>query len=196
MAKKTEVAEAASSDDAVDKEPNVVEEESEGVEEKKVEEAPPPTIESITLGSLATAMTPHKNAAKRYIALEEKANVGSLASKLAEGILDRRKNCLGCPVYRVSEGGKTSGKGATGGCLVCKRSTHWYCIQCHHWFCNSSSQREEDEDKASILKVTHPMSSEVFYAKNTCFMVGHKQSLVENATASIEHFVSKLSIVD
>jgi hypothetical protein len=40
------------------------------------------------------------------------------------------------------------------------------------------------------------MSSKVFYARNTCFMVGHKQSMAKDSTASIEQFVSKLAISD
>jgi hypothetical protein len=166
-------------------------------EEKKdntTAEKGPNKMESITLGSLSTSYTPHKNAAKKYTTLEELTVAGHLSSKLATGVVERRQNCTGCSIYRVnSDGQSTGGKGTKGTCLMCKQQTGWYCLQCHHWFCNVV---REDEDSAAVLKIAHPMSSKVFYARNTCFMVGHKQSMAKDATASIEQFVSKLAISD
>jgi hypothetical protein len=149
----------------------------------------PKKMESITLGSLSTSYTPHKNAAKKYTTLEEMTGAGHLSSKLANGVVERRQNCTGCSIFRVNE----DGKGTKGTCLVCKKVTGWYCLQCHHWFCNIV---REDEDNASVLLISHPMSNKVFCARNTCFMVGHKQSMAKDATASIEQFVSKLAISD
>jgi hypothetical protein len=154
----------------------------------------PKKMESITLGSLSTSYTPHKNAAKKYTTLEDMAFAGHLSSKLANGVVERRQNCTGCSIFRVNEDGKSDrGKGTKGTCLVCKKVTGWYCLECHHWFCNVV---REDEDNAAVLKIAHPMSDKVFYARNTCFMVGHKQSMAKDATASIEQFVSKLAISD
>jgi hypothetical protein len=166
-------------------------------EEKKDNTTPekqPNKMESITLGSLSTSYTPHKNAATKYTTLEELTVAGHLSSKLANGVVERRQNCTGCSIFRVNSDGKSGGgKGTRGTCLVCKQVTGWYCLQCHHWFCNVV---REDEDNAAVLKIVHPMSSKVFYARNTCFMVGHKQSMAKDSTASIEQFVSKLAISD
>ena len=62
-------------------------------------------------------------------------------STLNHDVIKRFKYCEGKPVFRVSDVDNShQGLRARGYCIVCKKRTNWYCIQCRNWACNNRSE--------------------------------------------------------
>ena len=82
-------------------------------------------------------------------------------------VRNRFKYCKGKPVFRVSNAGYShQGLRVRGSCIVCKKRTNWYCIECRNWGCHNRSESTVKRIvDANVNHIGHRIT-----AVKSCFM--------------------------
>lgn len=139
------------------------------------------TVKQSKFGAPIDGKTPQRRVRKKYDELKESDK--SELSPREVALVERPQSCVGPLVYRVSEAGELGPKGT---CVLCSKSSCWYCLGCHAHYCAFKADSEATVRKVVLPTSTGPNKSQVYYIRNTCWLEQHEEALSSLSSESVD----------
>ena len=118
--------------------------------------------------------------------MDQKLKSGKLDQN-SQVMLERSRQCFGLPVYRIGSDGSDNGKGSRGVCAHCFGQTHWYCLGCKRWMCNTPSEKAATRDEWRAVVALNLNTEKPVHFLNCCMHETHgearKHQHIERDTA-------------